>query len=76
MAVQDILTYSFKDIFSLSIVQFEKACVFNKPEQVEAYNIYWVKKGKGMYNIDFKSYKFQDNVLFFLSPGQVFSIDS
>lgn len=76
MAEQDITKYSYKDIFSLSVVQFEKACVFNKPEQVDAYNIYWIKKGKGTYNIDFESYDFQDNVLFFLSPGQVFSVDS
>ncbi|WP_299223239.1 AraC family transcriptional regulator [uncultured Psychroserpens sp.] len=76
MAVQDILSYSYKDLFSLSIVEFEKACVFNKPEQLDAYNIYWIKKGKGIYNIDFESYTFKDNVLFFLSPGQVFSVAS
>ncbi len=76
MAVQEILTYSYKDIFSLSVIQFEKACVFNKPEQVDAYSIYWIKEGKGIYNIDFESYAFDDNVLFFLSPGQVFSVES
>ncbi|MFD1161564.1 helix-turn-helix domain-containing protein [Hwangdonia seohaensis] len=76
MAVQEISTYSYKDIFSLSIIQFEEACVFNKPEQINAYNIYWIKEGKGVYNIDFESYAFNDNVLFFLSPGQVFSVES
>ena len=76
MAVQDITKYSFKDIFSLSIVQFEKACVFNKPEQLDAYSIYWIKEGKGVYNIDFESYAFDDNVIFFLSPSQVFSVES
>lgn len=76
MAVQNINTYSFKDIFSLSVVQLEKACVFNKPEQIDSYSIYWIKKGKGVYNIDFESYAFDDNVLFFLSPGQIFSVES
>ena len=76
MAAQDISTYSYKDIFSFSVVQFENACVFNKPEQLEAYSIYWIKEGKGVYNIDFESYNFDDNVLFFLSPGQVFSVES
>lgn len=76
MAIQDIKTYNFKDTFSLSVIQFEKACVVNKPEQVGAYSIYWIKKGKGTYNIDFEQYKFDDNVMFFLSPGQVFSVDS
>lgn len=76
MAVQDIQTYSYKDIFSVSVVQFDKACVVNKPEQLNAYSIYWIKEGKGTYNIDFESYSFDGNVLFFLSPGQVFSVDS
>ncbi len=76
MAIQDISRYSYKDIFSLSVIQFDKACVFNKPEQIDTYSIYWIKEGKGTYNIDFESYSFNDNVLFFLSPGQVFTVDS
>ena len=76
MAVQDIQTYTYKDTFSLSVVRFEKACVVHKPEQLNTYSIYWIKEGKGTYNIDFNSYSFDDNVLFFLSPGQVFSVDS
>ena len=76
MAVRDISTYSYKDIFSLSTVQFENACVFNKSEQISSYSIYWIKEGKGTYNIDFESYSFNDNVLIFLSPGQIFSVTS
>lgn len=76
MAIQDISTYNYKDIFSLNAVQFEKACVFNKPEQINTFNIYWIKEGRGRYNIDFNSYSFDGSVLFFLSPGQVFSVDS
>ena len=76
MAVQEISKYTYKDLFSLSVVQFEKACTFNKPKQTDAYSIYWIKQGKGTYNIDFESYTFNDNVLLFLSPGQIFSVDS
>ena len=76
MAVQDIQTYSYKDIFSVSVVQFDKACVVNKSKQLNSYSIYWIKEGEGTYNIDFESYSFDGNVLFFLSPGQVFSVDS
>jgi len=76
MAIQDITNYSFKDIFTLSTVSFEKACVVNKNKQIDNYSIYWIKEGKGTYNIDFKSYSFTGNVLFFLSPGQIFSVDS
>lgn len=76
MAVQDITKYAFKDLFSVSAVNFEKACVVNKPKQIDAYSVYWIKDGKGTYNIDFEQYSFDGNVLFFLSPGQVFSVDS
>jgi len=76
MAVQDITNYTYQDTFSLSVVQFEKACVVNQPEQVDAYTIYWIKDGKGTYYIDFQEYTFEGNIIFFLSPGQVFSVSS
>lgn len=76
MAIQDIKTYKYQDVFSLKTVQFEKACVVNKPEQVNTYKIFWIKEGSGTYHIDFESYSFDGGVLFFLSPGQVFSVDS
>lgn len=76
MAVQDIKTYSYNNSFSLSTVLFENACVVNKPEQLTSYSIFWIKKGKGKYHIDFEHYDFEDNTLFFLSPNQVFSVES
>ncbi len=76
MAIQDIKTYRYQDVFSLQTVQFEKACVVNKPEQINTYKIFWIKEGKGTYHIDFETYSFDGSVLFFLSPGQIFSVDS
>lgn len=76
MAIQDVAVYNYKDVFSLSTVRFEKACVVAKPDKVSDYSVYWIKEGKGVYHIDFKSYAFDGNVLFFLSPGQVFSVES
>jgi len=76
VAIQDITKYTYKNIFSLSIVEFDKACIMNETEQVDAYSIYWIKKGSGKYHIDFESYSFDGNVLFFLSPGQVFSVNT
>jgi AraC-like DNA-binding protein len=76
MAIQDIATYNFQDIFSLNVVNFEQACVVNHPEKIDAFNIFWIKEGKGTYHIDFEEYSFDGNVLFFLSPGQVFTVDS
>jgi AraC-like DNA-binding protein len=76
MAVQEIVKYTFKESFSLSIVDFEKGCIMPHEKQQNAYTIYWIEKGKGVYNIDFEQHAFSDNVLFFLSPGQVFTADS
>lgn len=76
MAIQNTTNYTYKDVFSLNTVQFEKACVAHKSKQIDAYNIFWIQEGKGTYNIDFESYSFDGGVLFFLSPGQVFSVDS
>ncbi len=76
MAIQDIATYSYQDTFSLSVVDFEKACVVNHPEKIDSYTIFWIKQGRGTYHIDFDEYTFDGNVLFFLSPGQVFTVES
>lgn len=74
MAFQNIQKFSFKDIFSVSKVAFDSACAIDHVLRQETYSIYWIKEGKGTYNIDFKQYHFEDNVLFFLSPGQVFTV--
>ena len=76
MAIQNITKHSYKDTFSVSLVQFEKACSIDHSVQQNAYSIYWIQEGKGTYNIDFEQYSFDDNVLFFLSPGQVFTVNS
>ncbi|MEM7084807.1 MAG: helix-turn-helix domain-containing protein [Bacteroidota bacterium] len=76
MAIKDIIKYSFKDNFSLSVIQFDEACVVNQSESLNTYRIFWIKEGTGNYSIDFQHYAFKDNVLFFLSPGQVFSVVS
>ncbi|MEX6626802.1 helix-turn-helix domain-containing protein [Tenacibaculum salmonis] len=76
MAIQDIKTYKYQEIFSLQTVQFEKACIVNKPTQINTYKIFWIKEGNGTYHIDFERYSFNSGVLFFLSPGQVFSVTS
>ena len=65
MAIQDIKTYTYKDIFSLQTVQFEKACVVNKPEQVNTYKIFWIK--------DFRiPVPFKKTIFFFYGTGTKF----
>ena len=76
MAIQDIHTYDFKGIFSLQEVVFDTACVVHESQQIDNYSIFYIKEGKGSYQIDFKSYSFDGNVLFFLSPGQVFAVET
>jgi AraC-like DNA-binding protein len=76
MAPQEIENYNFKDVFKVSKIYFDKACSIHHLSQQKAYTIYWIKEGKGIYNIDFEKYHFDGNVLFFLSPGQVFKVDS
>lgn len=74
MALQEVINYSFESNFMLSKIAFDKACIANKTEQINAYNIYWIKDGKGEYQIDFKNYLFEGNTLLFLTPGQIFSV--
>lgn len=76
MAVQDIVKYDFKDVLTLSSVQFQEACKIDHVRQQNSYTIYWIQEGEGKYHIDFESFSFKDNVLFFLSPGQIFTVDT
>jgi len=76
MSVQQIEQFSYKNIFSVEKVAFDTACTIDHTERQNTYAIYWIKEGSGKYNIDFKQYEFDDNVIFFLSPGQVFTVDS
>lgn len=63
-------------MFSLQQIAFDKACSISKEERVNSYKIIWVKEGSGVYSIDFDGFIAKSDTLFFLSPGQVFSVDS
>ena len=76
MALNDIKTYSYKNTFLLRVIELDNACVIYESDLIDTYKVYWIKEGKGTYLIDFKSYSFKDNTLLFLSPGQVFSVES
>lgn len=76
MAIQELKKHTYKNIFSVSEIDFDTSCIANKAIQIDTYTIFWIKEGKGNYNIDFKNYSFQDNVLLFLSPGEIFSMTS
>jgi len=64
MSVQNSTKYSFKNIFSLTKVVFEKACKVDHSVKQSAYIIYWIQEGKGTYNIHFVHDTFTDTVLY------------
>ena len=45
MSVQQIDTFSYKDIFSVEKVAFDNACTLDHTELQNTYSIYWIKKG-------------------------------
>ncbi|MFD0965197.1 AraC family transcriptional regulator [Pseudofulvibacter geojedonensis] len=76
MAVNELKKLAYKDIFSISEIDFNNSCLINKTEQINTYTIFWIKNGKGTYNVDFKNYSFEGNTILFLTPGEIFSIGS
>ncbi|NER13139.1 helix-turn-helix domain-containing protein [Leptobacterium flavescens] len=80
MSLHQIKTYCFdpknENSFQLSVIDFDHACVVSKSRLIDTFNIFWIRRGKGSYNIDFKSYSFDEEVILFLTPGQVFSVES
>jgi AraC-like DNA-binding protein len=54
----------------------ETSCVANENEVSQHYKIYWIEEGFGEYQIDFESFTVKKAGLFFLSPGQVFTVET
>ncbi len=83
MTLQKVSSYQFngpvltdRPLFTIEDIKWHKACVFNQSDLVDAYRIFWIKKGKAEYMIDFETYLVEDESLIFLTPGQVFTIMS
>ncbi len=62
--------------FELKAIDVDTYCVANENEQSDYYKIFWIEDGYGEYQIDFKSFKIEKSGLFFLSPGQILTIES
>ena len=54
----------------------ENACLISKEEVLNQYSIIWIKRGEATYKIDFDDFTGENESIFFLSPGQVFCIES
>jgi AraC-like DNA-binding protein len=82
MSLQEIKEYHFSRnqsdqvIFSLSEISFEKACTANRDDRIDTFDIIWIREGEANYTVDFKQYQVKGETLFFLSPGQLFSVTS
>lgn len=62
--------------FKVCHANFSKPCILEDPMQKELFNIIWIKKGQAKYQIDFVTYEIDGEAIFFLNPGQAFSIES
>ena len=68
----DTEEYSFK----LCSVHFDEACTIKDQIQNDLFNIIWIKDGMSKYQIDFSIYDIDTECIFFLTPGQVFKVES
>lgn len=50
-------------------------CQAVKPHIHSFYQVIWFKKGNGQHSVDFKTYDFSDNAIFFIAPNQVHYFD-
>ncbi|MDN5199884.1 AraC family transcriptional regulator [Fulvivirgaceae bacterium BMA10] len=82
MSLKAVKTYQFpsevdsKSDFLLSKIDFEQACVANDQIERDFFNIIWIKEGRAKYHIDFSAFEIKQESVFFLNPGQVFTVES
>ncbi|NOU59523.1 AraC family transcriptional regulator [Marinifilum caeruleilacunae] len=60
--------------FEMELLSSNKDGVKVEAHRHDYYHILFVKNGTGRHNIDFKTYDIRPNSIFFISPGQVHSI--
>jgi len=62
--------------FKICGVNFDKAREIEEDIDPGLFNVIWIKEGSGIYSIDFKSYDFDSGLMFFLTPQQIFRVNS
>lgn len=55
-------------------VSFNVQCLINQSEIIGPYNVIWIRKGSSRVEIDFVSYDIAPETIFFLAPGQIFTV--
>lgn len=84
MSIRSVQRYTFEDSqqltnpphFEIAAINLETSCVANENEQSKYFKIYWIEEGMGEYQIDFKQFSIQNSGLFFLSPGQILTVNT
>lgn len=81
----NIKVRSLEDVFKgKTLVKFEIEAITPlneageisiEPHRHDYYHILYIKKGNGLHSIDFKTYEIKPNSIFFISPGQVHSLN-
>jgi len=62
--------------FEVRSFLLDTKCSALEEQQSPHFNIFWIEEGSGTYQIDFQSFTIKNGGIFFLSPGQVFQVES
>lgn len=61
-------------LMSESRVHFDQACIINEPGIMDMFNVFWITEGHARIVIDFTGFDVEPGTMFFLLPGQVFTV--
>lgn len=73
---QQGLDFATTTIFKIHQFSMDDSCVANPTHRSDHYKIFFVEEGSGDYNIDFNTFHIEEAGMFFLSPGQVLTVES
>lgn len=62
--------------FKICTAEFDGPSEVQESIQTNSYNIVWIQKGNGRYSIDFEIYDIKEGMIFFLTPGQMYKVES
>lgn len=76
LSYQEPLAGPSPPVFELKTIQMETSCSANQSHRSDHYKIFYMVEGSGEYWVDFKSFAIEGAGIFFLSPGQVLTVDA
>ena len=62
--------------FKLCQVDFDEGETLKDEINTQLFNVIWMQEGKTDYQIDFNNYQVSSESIFFLTPGQIFKVNS